>query len=265
VNNYPSIHKHLNLILSLFVCQLIEEYFDLLLSHLSESGVLLCGYSDLYFVSFEVAWDDRLENWNSSLNCLLGAPLTLILLPVLLQLAGCFLLLSTCSHCLETNWLAWRVYSVCLRSELFIDSHNSDVDTEWSHAHILGILLEIHAQWWSKDVHWHLIPVLELELGRALSQPLDDELSVVHVSHSNASSCVADIEDVCYWGRNNQLIRYFLLGADHYCIETLDCDGCSAKHLNSLESVFHLVDPSVWGEDLHQLFHTHICFLLSKF
>jgi hypothetical protein len=100
-------------------------------------------------------------------------------------------------------------------------------------------------------MYWNFISILKLELSSSISEPLNNELSIIHVSHNNCATAVTDVEDVGNRVWNDELVRNLLLSADNYGISSSDSDGSLAEHMDGLESVFHLIDATIWRENLH--------------
>jgi hypothetical protein len=75
-------------------------------------------------------------------------------------------------------------------------AHNSCVHTERAHVGILRELLQVVAELLGKHWDWDEITILELELSSCVSEPGDNELSILHVAYDDSSDIVIDAENV---------------------------------------------------------------------
>lgn len=64
-------------------------------------------------------------------------------------------------------------------------------------------------------MHRDLVRELHFEGGGLLTEPLDDEASVIHVSNNHCTNVISDVENVGHRGWHNEGVGDLLLGADN--------------------------------------------------
>merc|ERR1711908_144971 len=101
----------------------------------------------------------------------------------------------------------------------------------------------------------------DLVLRSLHSHNANNGSSIIHVAYDDGAAIITDVEDISDGVWHNQFIRDLLLTANYNAILTPDCYGSLTELLDGLKCIFHLVNSSVWGEYLHQLFEAHSFFI----